>query len=102
VEEKSVVIRTALTRPAELGLPFACWTLDRLAAYLSEQSIGMRRSHISVSVRLWRSCPSVWCRSAGDFARSGEFGRMGQAATAGSLTMGSSLILRGGITAVMP
>jgi len=46
-EEKSVVIRTALTRPAELGLPFACWTLDRMVAYLSEQGIGMRRSRIS-------------------------------------------------------
>jgi transposase len=46
-EEKSVVIRTALTRPTELGLPFACWTLDRLVAYLSEQGIGMRRSRIS-------------------------------------------------------
>jgi transposase len=45
-EEKSVVIRTALTRPSELGLPFACWTLDRLVASLSEQGIGMRRSRI--------------------------------------------------------
>ena len=45
-EEKSVVLRTALTRPCELGLPFACWTLDRLVAYLSEQGIGMRRSRI--------------------------------------------------------
>ncbi len=46
VAERSVVIRAALTRPTELGLPFACWTLDRLAAYLSEQGIGMRRSRI--------------------------------------------------------
>jgi transposase len=46
-EERSRVIRTALTRPAELGLPFACWTLDRLVAHLSEQGIGMRRSRIS-------------------------------------------------------
>jgi transposase len=45
--EKSVVIRTALTRPADLGLPFAGWTLDRLVASLSEQGIGMRRSRIS-------------------------------------------------------
>jgi transposase len=45
-EERSTVIRTALTRPAELGLPFACWTRDRLVAYLSEQGIGMRRSRI--------------------------------------------------------
>ena len=46
-EARSQVIRTALTRPTELGLPFACWTLDRLVAYLSEQGIGMRRSRIS-------------------------------------------------------
>jgi transposase len=46
-EERSRVIRTALTRPAELGLPFACWTLDRLVAHLSEQGIGTRRSRIS-------------------------------------------------------
>ena len=45
--ERSRVLRTALTRPAELGLPFACWTLDRLVACLSEQGIGMRRSRIS-------------------------------------------------------
>jgi transposase len=45
-EEKSAVIRTALTRPSELDLPFACWTLDRLVAHLSEQGIGMRRSRI--------------------------------------------------------
>jgi transposase len=46
-DERSAVIRTALTRPAELGLPFACWTLDRLVAYLSEHGTAMRRSRIS-------------------------------------------------------
>lgn len=46
-EERSTVIRLALTRPADLDLPFACWTLDRLVAYLGERSIGMRRSRIS-------------------------------------------------------
>lgn len=30
------VIETSLTKPTELGLPFACWTLDRLEAYLNE------------------------------------------------------------------
>jgi transposase len=50
-EEQSVVIRTALTRPAELGLPFACWTLDRLVAALSEPGIGMRRSRLSEILR---------------------------------------------------
>ena len=45
-EERSAVITAALSRPAELGLPFASWTLDRLAAHLGEQGIGMRRSRI--------------------------------------------------------
>jgi transposase len=45
-EQRSAVINAALSRPAELGLPFACWTLDRLVAYLSEQGIAMRRSRI--------------------------------------------------------
>ena len=46
-EERSAVINAALTRPGDLGLPFACWTLDRLVAYLGEQGIAMRRSRIS-------------------------------------------------------
>jgi transposase len=45
-EERSAVITAALSRPAELGLPFASWTLDRLVAYLGERGIGMRRSRI--------------------------------------------------------
>jgi transposase len=46
-EQRSAVINTALTSPAQLGLPFASWTLDRLVAYLSEQGVAMRRSRIS-------------------------------------------------------
>jgi transposase len=46
-EERSAVITAALSRPADLGLPFASWTLDRLVAYLSEQGISMKRSRIS-------------------------------------------------------
>jgi transposase len=46
-EQRSAVITAALTRPADLGLPFACWTLDRLVVYLSGQGIAMRRSRIS-------------------------------------------------------
>jgi transposase len=45
-EERSAVITAALSRPAELGLPFASWTLDRLVAHLGEQGIGMRRSRV--------------------------------------------------------
>ena len=46
-EQRSAVITAALTRPTELGLPFACWTLDRLVTYLSDHGIAMRRSRIS-------------------------------------------------------
>ena len=45
--QRSAVIDTALTRPADLGLPFASWTLDRLVAHLAGQGIAMRRSRIS-------------------------------------------------------
>jgi len=45
--QRSAVIDTALTRPADLGLPFASWTLDRLVAYLAERGVAMRRSRIS-------------------------------------------------------
>ena len=44
-----------------------------------------------VLARLGGSCPMTWCKSAGSLALSGGFGRLCQAATAGSLTMGSSL-----------
>ncbi len=46
-EERSAAITAALSRPAELGLPFASWTLDRLVAYLGEHGIGMKRSRVS-------------------------------------------------------
>jgi transposase len=45
--EVAAVIATALSNPRGLGLPFASWTLDRLAAYLLEhKGIAMRRSRI--------------------------------------------------------
>ena len=38
---------TALTAPKALSLPFACWTLDRLQAYLREvKGLGVKRSRI--------------------------------------------------------
>lgn len=46
-EERSAVITAALSRPTDLDLAFACWTLDRLVAHLSEKGIGMKRSRIS-------------------------------------------------------
>ncbi len=46
-EQVSEVVVTALTKPEDLGLPFACWTLDRLEAYLNEQKgISIKRSRI--------------------------------------------------------
>jgi transposase len=46
-EQVGAVIATALTPPEQLGLPFACWTLDRMAAYLNEeQGLPIKRSRI--------------------------------------------------------
>jgi transposase len=46
-EQRAEVIATALTDPKGLGLPFGCWTLDRLRAYLNEhKGIPMKRSRI--------------------------------------------------------
>ncbi len=46
-EQVASVIATALTDPKTLDLPFASWTLDRLAAYLNEQKgIAIKRSRI--------------------------------------------------------
>src|SRR3712207_3038038 len=46
-DEVATVIAAALTAPRRLGVPFASWTLDRLAAYLLEhKGIAMRRSRI--------------------------------------------------------
>jgi transposase len=46
-EEVGAVVEASLTKPTELGWPFACWTLDRLAAYLNEEkAIPIKRSRI--------------------------------------------------------
>jgi transposase len=37
VEQVRQVLATAVTNPKTLGLPFGCWTLDRLTAYLHER-----------------------------------------------------------------
>ena len=51
-DEVAAVIAAALTDPRRLGLPFASWTLDRLAAYLLEhKGIAMRRSRIDEILR---------------------------------------------------
>ena len=47
-EQVGLVVATALTDAQTLGLSFASWTLDRLAAYLAEEKgITMKRSRIS-------------------------------------------------------
>jgi transposase len=75
-EQVAAVIGAALTRPADLGLPFASWTLDRLAAYLSEtKGIAMRRSRIGEVLAReglrWRQEEETWfgARVDPDFAR---------------------------------
>lgn len=46
--EVGTVVEASLTKPAELGLPFASWTLDRLEAYLNEEKgLPIKRSRIS-------------------------------------------------------
>jgi transposase len=46
-EQVGELLRVALTKPEELGLSFASWTLDRLEAYLNEQKeIPIKRSRI--------------------------------------------------------
>src|SRR5512143_3978058 len=51
-EQRAEVIAAALTDPKGLGLPFGCWTLDRLQAYLNEQrGIPIKRSRIDEILR---------------------------------------------------
>jgi transposase len=46
-EQVGELVAAALTKPADLGLPFGSWTLDRLEVYLSEaQGIPIKRSRI--------------------------------------------------------
>lgn len=47
-EERAEVTAVTLRNPHELDLPFACWTLDRLVAYLHEHKrIAIKRSRVS-------------------------------------------------------
>jgi transposase len=46
-ERVGEVVAASLTDPQTLGLPFASWTLDRLAAYLAEEKgLPIKRSRI--------------------------------------------------------
>jgi transposase len=45
--EVGEVVAVALTAPQDLAQPFACWTLDRLEAYLNEErGLPIKRSRI--------------------------------------------------------
>ena len=47
-DDVSTLIAAVLAKPADLGLPFACWTLDRLVAYLAEhKGVTMKRSRVN-------------------------------------------------------
>jgi transposase len=46
-ENKARVLQAARTRPSELGLPYASWTFERLAAYVKEQvGLPMKKTRI--------------------------------------------------------
>jgi transposase len=46
-EERAEVVAAALRQPRELALPFACWSLGRLTAYLHEhKQIAIQRSRV--------------------------------------------------------
>lgn len=46
-EQVGEVLAAALSKPTDLGLPFASWTLDRLEAHLNEEKdIPIKRSRI--------------------------------------------------------
>jgi transposase len=48
LEQVGEVLATALTNPQHLGLPFGCWTIDRLEAYLNEEKdLPIKRSRIA-------------------------------------------------------
>src|SRR5215510_11172494 len=61
----SEVIATSLTKPQELGLPCACWTRDRVQAYLREvKGIAMQRTRMEERLLAeglrWRP-QDTWC-----------------------------------------
>lgn len=81
-EEVGEVIATSLTDPQTLGLPFACWTMERLAAYLNEEKgIPIKRSRISdllIAEGLrWRTQES-WFGERGTLEGEGKGGGKGE------------------------
>jgi transposase len=74
-EQVGEMVAASLTKPEELGLPFASWTLDRLVAYLAEaKGIGIRRSRLDevlIAEGLRRRTQETWfgARVDPDFAQ---------------------------------
>jgi transposase len=69
-QQVAEVIATSLTPPEQLGLPFASWTLDRLAAYLNaHKAIAIKRSRIDDLLLAeglrWRT-QETWLGERGD------------------------------------
>jgi hypothetical protein len=70
------VIASSLTKSQALGLPFASWTLDRLAAYMQEEKgVPIKRGRIdqlllAESLR-WRR-QETWFREQAALERPGE------------------------------
>jgi len=70
------VIAAALTKPQALGLPFGCWTLDRLAAYMQEEKgVPIKRGRIDQLLLAeglrWRQ-QETWFSEQATFERLGE------------------------------
>jgi transposase len=69
-EERAEVVAAALHRPGELDLPFGCWSLDRLTAYLHDRT----SASLSAAAAWARSSPRRACAGANKrpgLARSG-------------------------------
>jgi transposase len=80
-EQVGEVIAASLTKPQELGLPFASWTLDRLEVYLNEQKgIAIKRSRIDDVLLAeglrWRQ-QEAWFGERAALDRQGEDGDVG-------------------------
>ena len=84
-EEIGTVIATSLTPPGDLDLPFASWTLDRLAAYLHEaEGIAIKRSRIGELLQAeglrWRT-QETWFGERVDPAFAAKRGRLSPSTT---------------------
>jgi transposase len=81
-EQVGEVIAASLTKPQDLGLPFASWTLDRLEAYLNEaKGIAIKRSRIDDVLLAeglrWRQ-QETWFGERAALDRQGEDGEAGR------------------------